>query len=217
MPALAARRTAAYAARAHVRSTLATWELSDLADVAETIISELVANAINASADTQGQPLYLDGKILKVWIRLDAYGSTLRAEVWDQAPGVPELQEADENAESGRGLALVRDFADAWGWYPARGQPGKCVWAEISAAALTGPGHLRKVPQLLTITTSPSASMRRSAATTVLRATPYSAASSATEGSRSSDCHSPLLIRPRSADSTRRLGSSGVRLAGISP
>ena len=52
-------------------------------------------------------------------------------------------------------------------------------------------GHVRKVPQLLTIVTSPSASMRRSADTTVLRATPYSVASFATEGSRSCDCHSP--------------------------
>src|ERR1017187_9202211 len=78
-------------------------------------------------------------------------------------------------------------------------------------------GYVRKVPQLLTITTSPSAAMRRSAATTVLRATPYSVASSATGGSRSCDCHSPSLIRARSAASTRWLGSSGVRSDGIQP
>jgi hypothetical protein len=75
--------------------------------------------------------------------------------------------------------------------------------------------QVRKVPQLLTIVTSPSASIRRSAATTVLRATPYSLASCATDGSRSCDCHSPALIRARSADSTRWLGSSGVRSDGI--
>jgi len=80
-----------------------------------------------------------------------------------------------------------------------------------------GTGHVRKVPQLRTIVTSPSASMRRSAATTVLRATPYSLASCATEGSRSCGCHSPALIRARSAASTRRLGNSGVRSDGIQP
>jgi hypothetical protein len=80
-----------------------------------------------------------------------------------------------------------------------------------------GTGHVRKVPQFLTIVTSPSASMRRSAATTVLRATPYSLASCATEGSRSRGCHSPALIRARSAASTRWLGSSGVRSDGIEP
>jgi hypothetical protein len=45
MPPLAALRTAASAARAHVRSTLTVWEISDLADVAQTIVGELVANA----------------------------------------------------------------------------------------------------------------------------------------------------------------------------
>lgn len=75
--------------------------------------------------------------------------------------------------------------------------------------------QVRKVPQLLTTDTSPSASIRLSAATTVLRATPYSLASSATDGSRSRDCHSPASTRARNAASTRLLGSSGVRSAGI--
>jgi hypothetical protein len=80
-----------------------------------------------------------------------------------------------------------------------------------------GSGHTRIVPQLLTIDTSPSASMRLSAETTVLRATPYSLASCATDGSLSCGCHSPALTRARSAASTRRLGSSGVRSDGIQP
>ena len=74
--------------------------------------------------------------------------------------------------------------------------------------------YTRKVPQLLTIDTSPSASRRRSAETTVLRATPYCVASSATDGRRSCDCHSSLSMRARSATSTRWLGSSGVRSVG---
>ena len=80
-----------------------------------------------------------------------------------------------------------------------------------------GSGHTRNVPQLLTIDTSPSASMRLSAETTVLRATPYSPARCATDGSLSCGCHSPALTRARNAASTRRLGSSGVRSDGIQP
>jgi hypothetical protein len=149
-------------------------------------------------------------------------------------------READDKARSGRGLTLIRDLPDARERYPLRRQPGKCVWARKIRRFANYPdpegvegnslalwrrkppheplaGYVRKVPQLLTITTSPSAAMRRSAATTVLRATPYSVASSATGGSRSRDCHSPSLIRARSAASTRWLGSSGVRSDGIQP
>lgn len=232
MPPLAALPTAASAARAHVRSSVAGWEMGHLTDAAVAVVSELVANAVNASADEHGRPVYRGGRILTVWARLNAYGPKLLVEVWDQAPGVPTLTSADDTTESGRGLTLVRDFSDTWGWYPLKRQPGKCVWAEISGTSFSCPGceesrcrcpfavsgdngHVRKVPQLLTISTSPSASMRRSAATTVARDTRYSAANCATEGSRSSGCHSPPLIRSRSAASTRRLGSSRVRSDGI--
>ena len=131
MPPLAALRTAASTARAHVRSDLVTWELSHLAEAAETIVSELVANAVNASTDEQGRPLYRDGQILVIWVRLHADEARLKAEVWDEAPGLPVLGNADDNAESGRGLTMVSALSDAWDWYPSRRQPGKCVWAEI--------------------------------------------------------------------------------------
>lgn len=136
MPPLAAVRTAASTARAHVRSTLAVWEMTHLADTTEAIVSELVANAVNSSADGQGRPLYRDGRILVVWVRLCADDERLKAEVWDQGPGVPVLRDADDDAESGRGLAMVAALSDAWGWHPCRGQPGKCVWADISIASL---------------------------------------------------------------------------------
>lgn len=140
MPPLAVLPTAASAARAHVRSTLTTWGMDHLADAAEAIVSELVANAVNASSDDRGQPAYRDGRILLLCVRLHADGARLRAEVWDQAPGVPARKEVGPDSESGRGLALVGDLASAWGWHPARRQQGKCVWAEIPAAT-TIPGH----------------------------------------------------------------------------
>jgi anti-sigma regulatory factor (Ser/Thr protein kinase) len=132
VPPLAALRTAASTARAHVRSTLAAWDISDVADVAAAIVSELVANAVNASADEHGRPFYRDGQILLVGVRLRADSTDLLAEVWDEAPGAPVLKTVGPNAESGRGLAMVRELSDAWGWYPTERQPGKCVWAKIS-------------------------------------------------------------------------------------
>src|SRR6266700_996116 len=114
IPPLAALRTAAATARAHVRSTLAVWDISDLADTAEAIVSELVANAVNASADENSQPLYRDGQILLLWVRLRADSRDLLAEVWDQAPGAPVLKSAGHSAESGRGLAMVAALAVPW-------------------------------------------------------------------------------------------------------
>jgi anti-sigma regulatory factor (Ser/Thr protein kinase) len=135
MPPLAALRTAASTVRAHVRSTLAVWEISHLTDVTEAIISELVANAVNASADQHGRPLYRDGQILLLWVRLRADATGVLAEVWDQAPGTPALKTTDLTAESGRGLAMVEELSDTWGWYPTEHQPGKCVWAKIGIAS----------------------------------------------------------------------------------
>jgi anti-sigma regulatory factor (Ser/Thr protein kinase) len=128
MPPLGALPTAAAAARAHVRTVLKSWGLAgDLPDDIETVVSELVANAVNASTGKDSKPLYLDGRMPVVWLRLLADGTTLRAEVWDEAPGVPARQTAGDDDESGRGLDLVDALTAEWGWFPARS--GKCVWA----------------------------------------------------------------------------------------
>jgi anti-sigma regulatory factor (Ser/Thr protein kinase) len=134
MPPLAALKTAASDARAFVRSALELWELSHLADTTAAIVSELVANAVNASTDDHGRPRYHDGRILLVWVRLHADEAGLKAEVWDQAPGVPVLQDVHNDSESGRGLTMVNALSGTWGWHPAATPPGKCVWARISIA-----------------------------------------------------------------------------------
>jgi anti-sigma regulatory factor (Ser/Thr protein kinase) len=131
MPPLAALRPAAAAARAHVRATLAMWDISHIEADAETIVSEFVANAVNASSDEYGQPVYREGQILLLWVRLCVDGTNLLVEVWDQAEGAPARKTVDLGAESGRGLTMVGELSDTWGWYPTERQPGKCVWAKI--------------------------------------------------------------------------------------
>jgi hypothetical protein len=142
MPPLGALPTAPRAARAYVRLTLATWRLSELSEPAETIVSELVANGVNASAGEDGP--YRDGRLLMVQVLLRASGTRVRAEVWDQAPGTPAPRQATRNDETGRGLELVDALAATWGWHPAppaavapgtappAAPPAKCVWAEIT-------------------------------------------------------------------------------------
>ena len=131
LPPLGALPTAPAAARVHVRTTLAVWGLSYLTEAAETVISELVANGANASADDAGKPGYRDGHLLMVRVCLFTDGLRVRAEVWDQAAGAPVRKSAGTDDESGRGLELVDALAAQWGWHPAVGQPGKCVWAEF--------------------------------------------------------------------------------------
>jgi anti-sigma regulatory factor (Ser/Thr protein kinase) len=109
-----------------------------LTDTAELVVTELATNAVRASAQPSSSPSHLDGRMSVVQICLLTDGTRLRVEVWDQASGVPALRQAPGYAESGRGLALVDAMTEGcWGWHPAaRGQPGKCVWAEIRRPSL---------------------------------------------------------------------------------
>lgn len=126
-PPFAAIKTAPGLARGHVRATLAEWSLGEVADDAQRIASELVTNAVNASA-----PVLARGCMLVIRVCLVTDGGVLTIECWDQAPGLPVLREVDELAETGRGLAIIDAITSGcWGCQPAVGQAGKCVWAEI--------------------------------------------------------------------------------------
>ena len=134
MPPLGALRTAPSAAQAHVRAVLATWRMGDLADDLELVVSELVANAVIASASDNGAPRYVEGRMPVIQVCLHTDGARLVAEVWDQAPGVPVHLGAGRDDVRGRGLDLVDTITGShWGWHSARSGPGKCVWAEFPA------------------------------------------------------------------------------------
>ena len=132
MPPLGALPTAPSAARAHVAAELATWGMGGLADTLELVVSELIANSVNAADGPDGAPAYLDGRMPVIRLCLLTDGKRLVAEVWDEAPGVPVRMNAGRDDESGRGLDLVDALTGSrWGWRPARPGPGKCVWAEF--------------------------------------------------------------------------------------
>lgn len=132
LPPLAALRTVPATARGHVRGTLALWRLGELSDSVELVVSELVANGVNASAGPDGRPACPDGRMPVIRIGLFANEAVLVAEVWDQADSVPVRKNAGEADESGRGLDMVHELTNArWGWYHAPDGPGKCVWAEF--------------------------------------------------------------------------------------
>ncbi|MER6619925.1 ATP-binding protein [Streptomyces sp. NPDC000931] len=117
-------------ARSTLRSVLAAYELGGLAPTAELLASELLTNAHLHT----GGPYALH-------IRPMASGQ-LRLGVWDRDPTVPSGLGAGfahgamphGASEGGRGLALVRAYADSWGASllggPEGTSGGKVLWAE---------------------------------------------------------------------------------------
>jgi anti-sigma regulatory factor (Ser/Thr protein kinase) len=104
--------------------------LNETATDAELLVSELVTNAVKATADQQQAAIRL---------QLSSDNTRVRAEVWDADPqppvpkdltedGTPDLQE-----EGGRGLFLVAALSSRWDWYRTREPPGKVVWCELEA------------------------------------------------------------------------------------
>ena len=116
-------------ARKFTRNTLREWGLAALADDAEAIVGEFVANAVShaaraAAAVESGQPLGL---------RLLRRTGEVMCAVLDPSDTAPVLRAPDRNEEAGRGLQMVDALSDVWGWSPVTGR-GKAVWAILFCA-----------------------------------------------------------------------------------
>lgn len=133
MAALPALATAPGYARGHVRAALTAWGISEFAEAAQLVVSELVTNAVRASEQPSQSISDEDGQTPVIGICLLADGTRLRIEISDPAAGFPVLRRASADSECGRGLALVDALTEGrWGWHPAaRAAVTKYVWAEI--------------------------------------------------------------------------------------
>lgn len=132
LPPVAALPTAAKMARAHVRDVLGEWGLHHFEDNAILITSELVANVVQQCHDHNGIPVYVNDRMPLLQLSLFSNREHLLITVWDQAPGTPAEQHADDDAETGRGLEIIGRLS-TWDWYPVQG--GKIVRALLAAAA----------------------------------------------------------------------------------
>jgi len=105
---LAAVEGSVPSARAHARQLLCEWGQAEVSQDAGAVVTELVANAVVASA-----------------------GHCVLLAVADASPRPPVRLNLESDAEGGRGLALVEAFSSRWGWHPAS-TAGlvKVVWAE---------------------------------------------------------------------------------------
>lgn len=89
---------------------------SGLSEVAETVTSELVTNAVNARST-------------RAWLTLSVHRERANIAVVDDAPGEPRVLETSADADHGRGLQIVAGLSDGWGVQSL--QRGKRVWADI--------------------------------------------------------------------------------------
>ncbi|MFD8573417.1 ATP-binding protein [Streptomyces sp. NPDC059639] len=105
--------------RGLLRIAYATWGLEDYTESAQTVMSELVANAVRHAC----------GDWIRIVIERPAQDKLLVA-VADKSDRLPEVKHPGEDEVSGRGLGMVAEFADRWGVTELAGG-GKRVWAEI--------------------------------------------------------------------------------------
>ncbi len=120
-------------ARLHARLVLAEWRLSGLSEQVELVVSELVTNAVAASRSLEWVfPV-------RLWLLSDR--TRVLIAVWDAHPRLPVRVEANELAESGRGLQLVDTITTHWDAYATPQAGGKIVRAicamEQSASSQT--------------------------------------------------------------------------------
>jgi hypothetical protein len=121
---LGATESAVPSARTHVQQLLSGWGQEELGPDAGVVVSELVTNAIAASAE-----LRLAMAPVLVWLGSDC--DCVLIAVADASPRPPVRLNLGADAEGGRGLALVEAFSSRWGWHLASiAGLRKVIWAE---------------------------------------------------------------------------------------
>ncbi|TDC72219.1 ATP-binding protein [Streptomyces hainanensis] len=109
-------------ARHHVSELLTLAGHGELVDTARLLVSEAVTNVYqHTTAD-------------RLSIRTDIRSDQVRVAVQDAAPRrMPRVSWADNDAQSGRGLALLELLAAAWGvtFHGAPEPEAKTVWFEL--------------------------------------------------------------------------------------
>lgn len=128
-------------ARRCTAATLHRWDMGELGDVVELVVSELVTNALRhgladrGAASRHGLDACVDGPCPVELIVV--CGARLRCVVTDPSdrapvrcvPDLPDVPDVpDDVADGGRGLNVVAALSSDWGWSRCA-DGGKAVWA----------------------------------------------------------------------------------------
>ncbi|OIJ86417.1 ATP-binding protein [Streptomyces colonosanans] len=104
-----------------VTAYLRYWGWGELVDPAAMCVTELLSNVSrHANSD-------------ECVLHLETSDTGVRIVVSDDTPTVPVVLEPDCFSDSGRGMFLLSETADAWGVVPT--DKGKDVWVEIGPAS----------------------------------------------------------------------------------
>lgn len=122
---LPADASAPAAARRHSREVLRRWQLRELIEPTLLVVSELVTNAVR-----HGRP--------PVRLRLRGGERDVRVEVQDAYPTLGADAATGKDAESGRGLEIVKALASSCGIEPVP-EDGKVAWAQLNAESSEEP------------------------------------------------------------------------------
>jgi len=121
---LGALEGAVPSARVHVRQLLWEWGCVELEQDAGIVVSELVTNAVRASAE-------LRPTVAPVLVWLGSDTRSVLVAVADASPRLPVRLDLPPDAEGGRGLGLVEALSSRWGWHrTTMAGLAKVVWAE---------------------------------------------------------------------------------------
>ena len=114
-------------ARAFVRRSLAGWGVDEVADEAELLTSELLANAV-----LHARPPYR--------LVVHQLAVAVRIEVWDSAPEIlPVRRSRSSDAATGRGLAVADTLSESWGVEISIDGKQKGVWVELALSRTMAP------------------------------------------------------------------------------
>ena len=94
--------------RGYAESALIKWNLETRVDDVRVVVSELATNAVRARSGQQRRITFR--------IRLLPERGLILVEMTDPFPGRPELRDATDSDESGRGLLIVRMLAENCGY-----------------------------------------------------------------------------------------------------
>jgi signal transduction histidine kinase len=116
-------------ARHQARAAVADWGLGEVADLAELIVGELVANALRHGAGP-------------IEVGLSGVAGGLRIAVHDDGAGRPVRRRPGDQDECGRGLALLEDLivplGGTRGMAADAGGPGKTVYVVLPSVPADG-------------------------------------------------------------------------------
>jgi anti-sigma regulatory factor (Ser/Thr protein kinase) len=120
-------------ARHFVRELLTCWGLGYLSDDAETIIAELVGNAVRHGIRTAPAVFPAAARTTAIRLCLLRRADEVMLAVTDPSDLAPAPQAPTSDGESGRGLQIVGALSYVWGWSPIEGS-GKAVWAVLKSS-----------------------------------------------------------------------------------